>query len=268
MALLTAEDVYDKKFTPTKRRSEGYDQEEVDEFLDEVIATLRERTSTVEELQAQLDAAERRIAELTTALDEAEARLAGRPAIEPEAAGAPVVEEVVVDEVPEPQLDAYVAREEPVQDTPVSEPVATTEPVESAAGMLALAQRLHDEYVANGREEAERALADARAEADRLLTEARGEHQRLLGEGQGEHERLVAEGRTEHERLLSEARAESDRLVREAEDTHHRTLASLEQEKALLERKIEELQVFERDYRTRLTTYLQKLLADVGGRSE
>ena len=34
MALLTADDVYNKKFTPTKRRSEGYDQDEVDEFLD------------------------------------------------------------------------------------------------------------------------------------------------------------------------------------------------------------------------------------------
>ena len=36
MALLTADDVLNKKFQPTKFR-EGYDQDEVDDFLDEVV---------------------------------------------------------------------------------------------------------------------------------------------------------------------------------------------------------------------------------------
>ena len=34
---LTAEDVINKRFQPTKFR-EGYDQDEVDDFLDEVVA--------------------------------------------------------------------------------------------------------------------------------------------------------------------------------------------------------------------------------------
>src|SRR5690606_36659872 len=91
----------------------------------------------------------------------------------------------------------------------------------SAAGMLALAQRLHDEYVNNGKQEGER--------------------------------------------ILHEARTEAERIVREAEEQHNRTLAQLEQERSLLERKIDELRVFERDYRTRLKRYLESLLADVDG---
>lgn len=65
---------------------------------------------------------------------------------------------------------------------------------------------------------------------------------------------------------MHEARTEADRIVREAEDTHNRTLAQLEQERSLLERKIDELRVFERDYRTRLKSYLESLLSDVEGR--
>jgi DivIVA domain-containing protein len=44
MALLTADDVLNKKFQATKFR-EGYDQDEVDDFLDEVVNTLRETQS-------------------------------------------------------------------------------------------------------------------------------------------------------------------------------------------------------------------------------
>lgn len=246
MALLTADDVYNKKFTPTKRRSEGYDQDEVDEFLDEVIATIREQANQKEELQAKLEAAERRIAELTQALDEAEANAAAAPAQVAEPAPEPAVEEQ-----PEP------VQPEPVAAAAPAEPAAPAGDPESVAGMLALAQKLYDEHVQNGREEAERAMSDARAEADRLLAEAKGEHDRLMGDA-----------RTESDRMLTDARSEADRLVREAEDAHNRTLASLEQEKALLERKIEELQVFERDYRTRLKSFLEKLLSDVDGRGE
>lgn len=248
MALLTADDVYNKKFTPTKRRSEGYDQDEVDEFLDEVIASIREQTTENEELRAKLEAAERRVAELTQELADVEEKLAQA---QDQAQAAPVVEQ----QEPEQHEPVPFADVEPEPEAPVAAAApAPVEQPESAAGMLALAQRLHDEYVANGKEEAERALAEARMEADRLLSEARGEHERLMGEA-----------KTESDRLMGDARGESERLVREAEDAHNRTLANLEQEKALLERKIEELQVFERDYRTRLKAYLEKLLSDVDG---
>ena len=44
MALLTAEDVLNKAFSKTKYR-EGFDQDEVDDFLDEVANTIAQLTA-------------------------------------------------------------------------------------------------------------------------------------------------------------------------------------------------------------------------------
>ena len=66
MALLTADDVLNKKFQATKFR-EGYDQDEVDDFLDEVVNTLRDLQGENDDLKTKLAAAERRIAELSRA---------------------------------------------------------------------------------------------------------------------------------------------------------------------------------------------------------
>lgn len=234
MALLTADDVLNKKFQPTKFR-EGYDQDEVDDFLDEVVATLRVVNGENDELKAKLEAAERRIAELsgqepaqpdeTTRLAAvgAEEQVVEAPApVEPEESeAAPEVAEP--EPAPEPEVPASTAGTAASGYSAASAPSAASagEP-ESATGMLALAQRLHDEYVSNGK-----------AEADRILTEAR---------------------------------SEGERLVSDAEEQRSRTLNQLEGERSLLERKIDELRVFERDYRTRLKSYLEGLLSDVEGR--
>ena len=215
MALLTADDVLNKKFQPTKFR-EGYDQDEVDDFLDEVVNTLRARDAENAELKAKLEAAERRA-------DEAGAAPAA-PAGDQQTQQMAAVQDAPTDDA----ADAEVAPVEPAvpaAPAPVSQhaPSATSagEP-ESATGLIALAQRVHDEYVSNGR-----------AEADRIL---------------------------------GEARAEAERVAREAEEQRNRTLGQLEGERSLLERKIDELRVFERDYRTRLKSYLEGLLNDVEGR--
>ncbi|MEE6287642.1 DivIVA domain-containing protein [Georgenia sp. MJ173] len=212
MALLTADDVLNKKFQPTKFR-EGYDQDEVDDFLDEVVNTLSSLQNENEELKAKLAAAERRVSELSSGeAVAAPVETAPEPVVEaePEPQAAPEPEPEV-----EPEVAASFAPAAAVQADAGDAPT-------SAAGMLALAQKVHDEYVSNGK----------------------------------------AEG----DRVLHEAKTEADRIVREAEDTHNRTLAQLEQERSLLERKIDELRVFERDYRTRLKSYLESLLSDVEGR--
>ncbi|RIJ47809.1 DivIVA domain-containing protein, partial [Clavibacter lycopersici] len=50
---LTPEDVVNKRFQPTKFR-EGYDQDEVDDFLDEVVVELRRLHQENEELRQRL----------------------------------------------------------------------------------------------------------------------------------------------------------------------------------------------------------------------
>jgi len=205
MALLTADDVLNKKFQSTKFR-EGYDQDEVDDFLDEVVGTLRELQNENDDVKTKLAAAERRIAELSR--DGAAAAVAAPAPVnvpEPEPEPAPVV-------VPAPApTPTFVA----------PAPAPRNEP-ESATGMLALAQKLHDDYVRSGQEESDR--------------------------------------------LVNEARVRASQIVREAEETSQRTLMQLEQERSLLERKIDELRVFERDYRTRLKSYLENLLGDLDNR--
>ena len=59
MALLTTEDVLNKKFQYVKFR-EGYDQDEVDEFLDEVVSTIYSLQMENQDLKEKLEAAERR----------------------------------------------------------------------------------------------------------------------------------------------------------------------------------------------------------------
>ena len=208
---LTPDEVVNKRFSATKFR-QGYDEEEVDEFLDEVVAELRRLTSENDELKSKLAACERRVGELSrgdgaTAISEP---VAPAPAPEPEPVVAAAPE-------PEPEPPAPVPVAAPVAPAPA--PVAASSGPEGAAGMLALAQKLHDEH--------------------------------------------VEAGRAEGAKVVSEAKEHADRLVREAEEKQRRTLGNLEQERAVLERKVEELRSFERDYRRRLKAYLEGQLRDL-----
>ncbi|MEY4039370.1 MAG: hypothetical protein RLZZ52_238 [Actinomycetota bacterium] len=74
MALLP-EDVVNKRFQQTKFR-EGYDQDEVDDFLDEIVVELRRLGAENDELRTKLEAAEAR-------LDGSEGGAPARPASTP-----------------------------------------------------------------------------------------------------------------------------------------------------------------------------------------
>src|SRR3954471_16679226 len=63
---LTPEDGVNKRFNPTKFR-EGYDQDEVDDFLDEVVVELRRLNQENEELRQRLIQGESRINQLQQA---------------------------------------------------------------------------------------------------------------------------------------------------------------------------------------------------------
>lgn len=204
VALLTADDVLTKKFPATKFR-EGYDVVEVDDFLDEVLNTLRELYAENDDLKAKLEASERRVAELSRANAQQQS--------------APEQTVSVQKAVEEPKPEPVVAP------APVAAPAAQMAPrePEMATGIIQMAQKLHDDHVRAGQDEGDR--------------------------------------------LISEAKAEGSRIVREAEETSQRTLTQLEQERSLLERKIDELRIFERDYRTRLKSYLQNLLGDLDNRA-
>jgi DivIVA domain-containing protein len=205
---LTPEDVVNKRFQATKFR-EGYDQDEVDDFLDEVVNELRRLGEENEELRTKLGSCERRVGELSRATVAREA-----------APESPAPLQVAPPPPPPVQLPQPVAVQapDPVRSGSQLEAVGGQGP-EAAAGMLALAQKLHDEYVRNGEQT--------------------------------------------RDRIVGEAREHSTRLMREAEEKQRQTLGSLEQERSLLERKIDELRAFEREYRSRLKSYLEGQLREL-----
>lgn len=134
---LTPEDVVNKQFQQTKFR-EGYDQDEVDDFLDEVVVELRRLLQENTELKARLEGSE-----------SGEVR-ATEPAAAAEAAASPVAAPVV---------------------TPVT-PSAVQDDSESSSSLLQLARRLHDEHVREGAEKRDSLIAEGHATAARVVAEA------------------------------------------------------------------------------------------------
>ena len=218
MALMP-EDLQNQRFTPV-RFSEGYDMDEVDNFLDnDVEPRLKELISENERLKTELEEAHNRIAELETGAPAAAATADVSATGENDAIidSAPVAaEDEAQDDATAPQ--AVVEDEVVEQPAPAAAPVSES-PDQSAAGIIALANRLHDEYVKNGEDE-----------RDRLITEAKDEHQRIVGD---------------------------------AEEKSRVTLADLETKKAELDKTIDGLRNFERDYRNRLRNYLENQLSEL-----
>ena len=121
------------------------------------------------DLKAKLEAANRRVAELG---DTAARGISETTVVEP------VVQE------PQPPV-APVAPVAPVMTPPTmfqgGGPGGGEEP-SAASGMLELAQRLHDEHVANGRAEGERIIGEARATGEQIVREAEDQRNRTLAQ--------------------------------------------------------------------------------------
>jgi DivIVA domain-containing protein len=135
----------------------------------------------------------------------------------------------------------------------------TAEHHAQAVQMLALAQQTADQHLAQSKAEAERLVAEARATADATLNEANERASRQLAE---------AESRAKQ--LNDESSARAAQALQEAEQRASTITAQFEQRKAALERRVEELRTFEREYRTRLKSYLESQLRDLdaSGKSE
>ena len=189
---LTPEDVVNKRFQSTKFR-EGYDQDEVDDFLDEVVVELRRLTQENEDLKARLSGGE------TAAPVAAAPAQVAEPVNTPE----PVAEPVAA-VVPAPVAAAPV--------TEVDETAGTT-------NLLQLARRLHEEH--------------------------------------------VKEGAEKRDALIAEGHATAARVIAESEAKQRAQINVFDQERSVLENKIEGLRNFEREYREKLKSYIEGQLRDL-----
>lgn len=226
---LTPDEVVARTFQPTKFR-EGYDQAEVDDFLDEVVAELRRLHGENDELRSKLATCEKRSAELSRSAsgsapqqtERGTVAAVARPSLADErprrAAARTASPAVDIEKVPDTEKRFGAAAA-----SAVSTAGGPAGGVQEAAGMLALAQRLHDEHVRTGERE--------------------------------------------RDRLIGEAKSHADRLVSDAERQKTDTLITLERERSSLEREIDELKVFEREYRSRLKSYLESQMRDLDNQS-
>ena len=138
---LSPDDVVTKQFQHV-RFKEGFDPDEVDDFLDEIVVEWRKTIAENEELKAKLAAYE-----------------SGETPAEAPAPAAEPAPEPVVSEVP---------AAEPAAEAPTS-----AAPAAASAGIIELAQRLHDEHVAEGKAQKEKLISEAQTEADTILNDAR-----------------------------------------------------------------------------------------------
>lgn len=224
---LTPEDVVNKRFQPTKFR-EGYDQDEVDDFLDEVVVELRRLTQESDELKQRLVAADSRIAELQRSGGSGQA-----------AAPAPAADNGEVQRLQQENEDLkqrLAAAQQQAQQASAAAPAAAAG---AAAGFAAGATDANDPNATNN-----------------LLQLAR----RL-------HEEHVREGVEKRDALIAEGHATAARIVAEAESKQRAQISALDQERSGLERRIDELRGFERDYRQGLKGYIEGQLRDLDSQS-
>jgi DivIVA domain-containing protein len=195
---LTPEDVVNKRFQATKFR-EGYDQDEVDDFLDEVVVELRRLNQENEELRQRLATAEARGAEGGSGAQAAPAAPTPAPATAYAEPAAPPPTVAVPTQTSTPQSE-------------IDEQTSTT-------NLLQLARRLHEEH--------------------------------------------VREGVEKRDALIAEGHATAARVVAEAEAKSRAQMNILDQERIALEKRVDELRVFERDYRQKLKSYIEGQLREL-----
>jgi DivIVA domain-containing protein len=226
---LTPADVHNVAFKKPPIGKRGYDEDEVDAFLDEVERELARLIEENTDLKEQVERAQR-----------------SRPPVGATAGTAAGTAEADQDKARLGQENAELRQQlercqgelRQAQSRPAAEPVPAVSAQgegERALSVLMTAQRTANEHV-----------ADAKREADKTLTDARGKA----------------------EELTRDARTKADALEREARQRHQEAMGSLEVKRAALQKHIEELKAFEREYRTRLKAYLEGQLRDLDGRGQ
>jgi F0F1-type ATP synthase membrane subunit b/b' len=154
-----------------------------------------------------------------------------------------------------------------------------------ALQVLTLAQRTADEHLASARQDAEKIRAEARATAEMIAREAqqhadnvRKDANKMLVEAresaaqtarqarsqaadqQRQGDQALAEAQAKAEAIAADARATAEELRMQAEQRYHDVVGSLANKREALQQQIESLEQFDREYRARLTAFMQHQL--------
>ncbi|MFZ2511236.1 MAG: DivIVA domain-containing protein, partial [Gordonia sp. (in: high G+C Gram-positive bacteria)] len=211
---LTPADVHNVAFSKPPIGKRGYNEDEVDQFLDFVeneLATLIDENAELKQRNADLEA------------ELAAARSAG-----PGAGG----EATQIFSVPQPAEAPAVV--------PAPVPVAPSAPLDEeasirAARVLALAQDTADRVTGSARSEAEGLLADARTRSDAMVAEAQAHATGTVADAQQRADAILADAQTRSETQVRQAQERAEFLQRDAENKHTEIMSTINQQRTVLE---------------------------------
>lgn len=154
-----------------------------------------------------------------------------------------------------------------------------------ALQVLTLAQRTAEEHVASAHHQADKIHADARVAAEQIVrdarahaddlqrnaekavSEARTKAAQIARDAQAHADntrrnadKILAEARVRAEEVAKDAQANADELKHQAQQRYQDVVGSLATKREALQQQIEALETFDRDYRSRLTAFMQAQL--------
>lgn len=237
---LTPADVHNVAFKKPPIGKRGYDEDEVDAFLDLVEAELARLIEENADLKSQL----------------AEVDRGGPP-------------QRIVEERPPPAAPPAPAPAvfEPPPPSAQAPGPAGQDDHSRASRVLALATETADRHVFEAKTQADQMVNEARSSSEKVLSDAKGKSDQMLSEARSKSDALLADAKNRSEAVERDAQTKASTVTQDAERKHTEILGNLEQQKGALEKQIDELRTFEREYRTRLKSYLETQLRDLDGRS-
>jgi cell division septum initiation protein DivIVA len=166
--------------------------------------------------------------------------------------------------------------------TPPQQQQPQQPPGNQALQVLTLAQRTAEEHVARAHHQADKIRTDAlaaaeqiardaqvhahnvRREADKILADARAAAEQIARESHARTEearstaeKIVADARAAAGQIADDARANADHLNLQARQRYDDVVGSLGTKRESLQQQIEALEQFDREYRSRLTSFMQ-----------
>ena len=269
---VTPEDVRNKQFT-TSRFKEGYDLDEVDDFLDEIEESLSALTKEVADLRATAkgeipSSIREEIATLTSENNRLKGELdQAINSVETLRAENESLVSAGGDDSALEELRAKLTQSQNELNEAKAQLANTSRGQEDLSGEIAKLNAAVEELTA-----ANANLAKENEELKQAVPvmdagEASSASVRILELAQRTADEAVATARIESENLRNTANTEVERLMRETNANIQLMTREFETQKANMERKVEELRAYEREYRSRLRSYLEGQLRELEGKS-
>jgi DivIVA domain-containing protein len=272
---LTPADVHNVSFKKPNIGKRGYDEDEVDAFLDIVEVELTRLIEENNELSQRLAAyaaggapangyqayAEPPAQGVPDNTAEIQAYVDAAPPQQVHEHEAPAAPEPVVQQAPEVQPEPpapTVVAQAPVVATAAAAGIA--EHHLHAARLLGLAEETAERVTSEANIEAENTRSSARAESEKLLSDARNESERMLTEAKNSSESTIADANARAESTVRDSQIKAEALDREAQRKYSEVMTQLTTQRTSLENKIDGLRTYEREYRSRLKNWINDQL--------